>query len=249
MSCHRTRQARRVMLPAYSVTIVLEGLGHSRYRGTSHLLAPERVILGEPEESYVVDKVDAPGSSETLLIEPELLRSTAAELGFGGTPHWREYIAPAKPPVFRSLFGLHAAVRKGCGSLELQSRWTSALAMVLRHYGHSEARGTDPRPERTLLEPVRELLHDRLEDNVPLDELARAARLNRFQVLRAFVRTFGMPPHAYQISLRICRSMKLLRSRVPAALVAASLGFVDQSHFSRHFKAIVGVTPGEYARG
>jgi AraC-like DNA-binding protein len=29
--------------------------------------------------------------------------------------------------------------------------------------------------------------------------------------------------------------------------VALDSGFFDQSHFHRHFKAIVGVTPGEYA--
>ncbi|MEK8141989.1 helix-turn-helix domain-containing protein [Streptomyces sp. M10(2022)] len=30
--------------------------------------------------------------------------------------------------------------------------------------------------------------------------------------------------------------------------VAASAGFYDQSHFSRHFKRIVGTSPGHYAR-
>lgn len=34
----------------------------------------------------------------------------------------------------------------------------------------------------------------------------------------------------------------------PAAEVAAEAGFYDQSHFTRHFKCVVGTTPGRYAR-
>ncbi|ANZ21221.1 Helix-turn-helix domain [Streptomyces noursei ATCC 11455] len=39
----------------------------------------------------------------------------------------------------------------------------------------------------------------------------------------------------------------LLDGRTPTA-VAAEIGFYDQSHLTRHFKRILGVTPGRYAR-
>jgi AraC-like DNA-binding protein len=61
-----------------------------------------------------------------------------------------------------------------------------------------------------------------------------------------FSRATGMPPHAYQIQLRIMRA-KLLLKKWPIASVAALTGFVDQSHFTRQFKRLVGVTPAQYA--
>jgi AraC-like DNA-binding protein len=57
----------------------------------------------------------------------------------------------------------------------------------------------------------------------------------------------GVPPHAYQIQLRIARARHLLALGMPPSAVAAEVGFHDQSHFIRHFKRVLHVTPGEFA--
>jgi len=84
--------------------------------------------------------------------------------------------------------------------------------------------------------------------HVALETLARHAGLSRFQALRAFKQRYGLPPHAYQIALRIGHGRKLLREGVTPADVAARCGFADQSHFTRHFKRLHGVTPAQYSR-
>ena len=45
------------------------------------------------------------------------------------------------------------------------------------------------------------------------------------------------------------RAKSLLRQGSPLANTAYSTGFVDQAHLTRRFKQLVGVTPGEFARG
>ncbi len=40
----------------------------------------------------------------------------------------------------------------------------------------------------------------------------------------------------------------LVRAGLPITLVAAEAGFYDQAHLTRHFKRIVGLTPGRYAK-
>ncbi len=42
--------------------------------------------------------------------------------------------------------------------------------------------------------------------------------------------------------------MGLLRRGARATDVALELGFADHSHFTRHFKRIVGLTPHDYAQ-
>jgi len=54
-----------------------------------------------------------------------------------------------------------------------------------------------------------------------------------------------MPPHTFQIRVRVERTKALIR--VGAPLVHAEAGFADQSHFIRHFKKTLGITPGQYA--
>lgn len=57
----------------------------------------------------------------------------------------------------------------------------------------------------------------------------------------------GQSPHRFVIGRRIERAKELIAGRgVPLAQVAAAVGFADQSHFTRHFRRIVGVTPGRF---
>ena len=82
--------------------------------------------------------------------------------------------------------------------------------------------------------------------NVPLSDLAKMTGLSRYQVIRAFRTATGMTPHAYQLNQRINQARVGLRLGEPLADLAYRLGFADQGHFQRVFKAHVGVTPGRY---
>jgi AraC-like DNA-binding protein len=62
----------------------------------------------------------------------------------------------------------------------------------------------------------------------------------------AFTRRFALSPHRYQTQLRVDAARALLAQGHQAVEVAGAVGFADQSHFIRRFKAITGVTPGRY---
>jgi transcriptional regulator GlxA family with amidase domain len=79
-----------------------------------------------------------------------------------------------------------------------------------------------------------------------LDSLARQADLGRYQLIRAFRAATGFTPHAYLLNARINRARQLLRQGEELAEVAYRLGFADQSHFQRVFKAHTAATPGYY---
>jgi AraC-like DNA-binding protein len=81
-----------------------------------------------------------------------------------------------------------------------------------------------------------------------LDELARDAGCNKYLLVRAFKRRWGITPHAMRLCLRIEAARARLARGEPPAEVAAAVGFADQSHLGRHFKRIVGIAPMAYAR-
>lgn len=81
-----------------------------------------------------------------------------------------------------------------------------------------------------------------------LADLAAAAGLGRFQLLRAFARTTGLTPHAYRVQQRLALARRLIWAGAPLAEAAAAAGFADQSQLTRLFVRTFGVAPGAYAR-
>jgi transcriptional regulator GlxA family with amidase domain len=130
--------------------------------------------------------------------------------------------------------------------LERDIAWLTFLMRLLTR--HADSRQAVPRANR---EPravaiALEILRSRPSDRVTLAELGRVANITPARLCRAFAHHVGVPPHAYQLRLRIENAKQLLLEGYPVAAVAAATGFADQSHFGRHFKRIVDTTPSRY---
>lgn len=100
------------------------------------------------------------------------------------------------------------------------------------------------------LRRARELLDENAEvEGEPLrcSELARRVGLSPWALSRGFVRAFGAPPREYALDRRVHAARRLLALGRAPAQVALETGFFDQSHFIRRFRALVGLTPGQYA--
>jgi AraC-like DNA-binding protein len=136
---------------------------------------------------------------------------------------------------------LHAAVAAGADRFTLECLIAEGIDALA---GIGDDRQLLTRPVRRALALVRE----RLADPLTLDELARHAGLDKFHLCRAFRAQVGMPPHAYLTHLRIMHAKELLAAGAKPKDVAPQVGLYDQSQLNRHFRRIVGVTPGEFAR-
>ena len=64
--------------------------------------------------------------------------------------------------------------------------------------------------------------------------------------LREFKKQTGLPPHAWLVQIRLRKAQHLLKQGQSIVLTAHQMGFSDQSHFNRHFKKALGVTPAQY---
>jgi len=79
-----------------------------------------------------------------------------------------------------------------------------------------------------------------------LAELAELAGLSVWRFATVFRQQVGISPHRYICKLRVERAQALMREGVAPATAASEAGFYDQSHLSRHFKSLCGMTPGQY---
>jgi AraC family transcriptional regulator len=111
-----------------------------------------------------------------------------------------------------------------------------------------------PRPLRGGLAPwqvrrAEEVLSANLDGGVPLKDVARECRLSVSHFSRAFRRTMGVAPHHWLLTRRIEVAKEKLRDRrLSLSDVALVCGFADQSHLTRVFTGMVGVSPGAWRR-
>jgi AraC-like DNA-binding protein len=96
------------------------------------------------------------------------------------------------------------------------------------------------------LQPVLDRLCSAPCNSFALVELAQLASMSRYQLIRAFRAVTGMTPHAWQLNQRINLARERIRAGDSTSDVAYHLGFADQAHFQRVFKAYAGVTPGRF---
>ena len=180
-------------------------------------------------------------SHRTLMVEPDYVtRFIETAFPDGGVQLKRGLLAEAAAQAFDALWN---AVTAGDAPFEQES----LLAAFL------EAASDEPRalPATPLTPPIaraKKLLEDRYADDVRLEELESEIGLSRFYLVRRFRAEVGMPPHAYQLAIRLDRARVLVTEGVPLVEVATRCGFTDQSHLTRHFRRATGVAPGAYAR-
>ena len=218
-----------------------------RYRGRSNFLDDGTYMLMEPGETHFTYQVNKRSDFQVLFLGTELIERFAQELAIPGLPHLRT-AQDNDPALFSACKQLYAAIENGATSLEQESRLAVCAHLLLAHYAEHPAQPLLSTGAHRAVQRAKRYLHERFDQSVTLDELSAVAGLSRFHLLRTFAKYVGAPPHTYQNHLRIERARKLLQAGIPPSTIASLLGFADQSHFTRHFRQVMYVTPTRYAQ-
>ncbi|MES2818278.1 MAG: AraC family transcriptional regulator [Pseudomonadota bacterium] len=236
---------------SYLVGFTEQGVQQFRCRKVLHSSTPGTVFLLEPGELHD-GHAPAPGgfTYSMLYLDPQWmereLRALFAEVPASAQPHFAATLNDS--PVLLS------AIIEACKALQTQElrivRQTALDALLGQLSGHLHWRlkpATDPRLPLVACR-ARDYLHAHALEDLGLDELARAAGVDRFRLTRAFKAAFGLAPHAYLIQLRLAKARHLLAQGQSPVQVAMALGFADQSHLGRWFRRAYGLTPALYRK-
>ena len=150
----------------------------------------------------------------------------------------------ADPVLRRSIARLHRVVGRAGDDLEAESRLADITERLRDRLGFPSL------PERLDATPahrLRELLEEHVIAGISLGEASRLLHFHPAYLVRSFGREFGMSPHQYLISRRVDVARRLILAGRPLPAVAVDSGFYDQPHLIRHFKRILGVSPGGFS--
>ncbi|RQT50610.1 AraC family transcriptional regulator [Burkholderia cepacia] len=257
---------------AYTIPVILEGAERFTYRGSGHVAETGTVPVINPGEVHTGSRAADEGWCYRVSYMPvDFIRELTSAIA--GRPQDAPWFAPdvirdadlaARLTLAHRMMEAgseHALPSQAHGQagdvpatgapriydpLAAETAMLDALSTLIVRHADALPRPAPLASDEPRVDAMRERLAADLTCTVTLDEVAQAAGLSPFHAARLFTRTNGMPPHAWRNQLRLQRALAPLRAGVPVADVAAASGFVDQSHFTRHFKRMFGVPPGRW---
>lgn len=233
----------------FAVGVIEQGALGFEYRGGRLVAPPGSINLANPDTPHTGYPASQAGWSYRMLyLHPDILQRTASDIA--GRPRGMPFFQAGvihDAALAQAIGQLHRAIELGPAALlEQEGGLLGILARLIGRHADDRpqpiAVGQEPRSIRV----IREYIEECYAEDISLAALAGLAGLSPYHLTRVFRQATGMPPHAYLLDVRIRRARQLLRQGQPLAETAYATGFVDQSHFHRQFKRVVGVTPGQY---
>ncbi len=227
----------------FIVVAIYAGAFDGWYRGAVRTHVAGAVKLKEPGEVHRGLRIHRPFTLQGAAFAPELVAAAGEAMGLRGAPHFK---APGFAPGARAArlaFAMHdALVRDDATEIERATLVAETLAELLSPNAPPSG------PASRAVRRARAFLREALAEKITLDDVAARAALDKFHLVRAFRAEVGLPPYEYLTTLRVWRARELLRGGMRVAEAAQEVGFYDESQLHRHFRRIVGITPGAYAR-
>lgn len=86
-------------------------------------------------------------------------------------------------------------------------------------------------------------------ENITVEELASACKLDRSYFGKVFKSVVGQPPQEFLLRYRMEKAAEeLMLTSVAISDISSSVGYSNSMHFSRAFKSVYGISPREYRR-
>ncbi|WP_328683676.1 helix-turn-helix domain-containing protein [Streptomyces sp. NBC_00343] len=228
----------------FTIGVCVDGSELIDYRGGHIRTHPGSIVVLAPGEMHT----GGPGTTtdgyayRALYADPGLL--TDGILG-AALPHFREpLLDDAELAV--ALRVAHTRLSLCPDPLEAESCLPWLLTALARRHSTSRPVSDEIPGAAWVAHAVRDRLADELLTPPSLSSLAADFGLSRYQLLRAFRTTMGIPPYAWLAQYRVTRARGLLDAGGRPAEVAAQVGFADQAHLTRWFRRVLGVTPAAY---
>jgi len=213
---------------------------HRAHAGEIILIHPGEVHNGHPAG-------EAPLSYRAIYPRPELLTEVARSIGHptGAVPTFAGPVLQ-DPLLADRLIQLFRALEEPADPARSDAILHMALTTLVRRHGKGSTDSQRPKAKRPAVRRVVDYIRAHASEPLSLEELSGIARLSLYHFLRVFRKEVGLRPHEFLVNIRVDRARGLLSRGRSITEAAVETGFADQSHLTRWFKRIMGITPGNF---
>ncbi|WPC05004.1 AraC family transcriptional regulator [Pseudomonas benzenivorans] len=232
----------------YAVGVITGGVERLYYRGRYCLGGAGTVVTISPGEIHDGLPAHERGWMYRMLyLDPQWLNRILRPSQAGDHIHLFREAFEQLPALADTFVRHHQVIESSQCGLERENLLLELVSQLF------ECKGASHSPvaafEKQAVRSVRRRLEDDFDAPISLALLADMVGLEPLYLIRVFKKSLGVSPHSYLIQIRVAQVQRLLRAGVSIADAALACGFFDQSHMTRAFKKVVGITPGSFRAG
>lgn len=224
-----------------SFSFVMSGSYLEKFSPRAFSRKSSTVVFHPPEESHAVN-------FETNV------RILSVEFDFKRLAAIRQHSAVLDEPASFQSENISCLGRKIYRELQNADAF-SALAIeglileILAEAARRKTRAADEKQFPRWLAQTRDFLHGNFADSFVVEDIARIAGVHPVHLARVFRRKFGCTIGEYVRRLRAeFARRQISTTETPLSEIALAAGFSDQSHLSKTFKSVFGLTPAEHRK-
>ena len=244
-----SRSMPRHVHSVLSASVTLSGHRIHETRQAKRTVPPGSILVVNVGEMHSSHSSGVKSSTLAIRLLPPFLTKMAYEITGRS-----DGVLPLREPVIqdlrlaRQMLELQTVLETASFRLEKEERILAVFFALYSRHSSESVRELRHEREKTPILRACEYLQDCTEENVSLETLSAVAGLSPFHFSRMFTKEMGVPPHTYQLQVRLQKATDLLASGCSVTDVAFATGFCDQSHLQKVFKKKYGITPGQYGR-
>jgi AraC family transcriptional regulator, chemosensory pili system protein ChpD len=201
------------------------------------------VVIYNPAQVQSSNVVSAPWRFVSMYVDPTVLPAT---FGISAETVFDTYLLSIPQVATKMHRAILSALNGEAPDCVVQEGLIEVVADLLKLAGSSQI--ADGRHIPASIRQIAERLRD--SKALPsLEDLSTEASLTPVQIVRAFTKAYGVPPLTWAWNRRVTEARAMLARGESIAAVAADLGFSDQAHLTRRFRAFFGVPPSQWRKG
>ncbi|HCX61189.1 MAG TPA: AraC family transcriptional regulator [Clostridiales bacterium] len=229
----------------YTIGFIQRGHSLVSSKNQEYTVSGGDIVLLNPNDNHTfVPKRDETFLYRGLIIRPEVMEELALKIT------GNNYLPSFTKTVFRDeelyyyIRNISHMIINGFSGIEKEKSLFFMMTILIAKYSQSFEECLPKCQEE--VERVCEFINCHYTEHISLEQICQYAALSKSSLLRAFIKSKGITPYRYLITVRINNAKKLLEQGVLPVDVAFRTGFSDQSHFTNFFTAFIGISPGAY---
>ncbi|WP_444628928.1 helix-turn-helix domain-containing protein [Halomonas sp. AOP22-C1-8] len=225
----------------YALGITLNGVHGFNYRKSLRYSLPGNAVVIHPDELHDGEAGTEEGFHYKILyISPETIQRV---LGGRPLPFVAEGVS-SDPRIISAISRMLVHLDTRLDSLEEDDGIFDIVQALEDVSGQARRRR---RVDYKAAELARQFMLDACAEEVTMVRLEQVAGMDRWSLSRDFRALFGTSPYRYLTLRRLDKARRMIGAGVALVEVAATCGFTDQSHMTRHFSNAYGLPPGRWA--